>query len=175
LPFGFRSNTPSAGHLGDGLDDRDHRLIAAIAATTGLRQDVDEIYPPTVTQHHHNEIVGLDAVYYAVRGRWLEPDELGFTDDAQINQSAKIVAQMRQMAADGAFLIWGLAGPGHAYQLIVRGYWLAHQIDWGAVVAAEDQSQVRTQPGAIGYASRGTFSALKVSKAQVESIWPPNP
>lgn len=50
-----------------------------------------------------------DAVCYAVHERWLGADEKTFSTDVQMNRASAIAQEMRQLAYDGKFNIWGKA------------------------------------------------------------------
>ncbi len=112
-----------------------------------------------------------EAIFYAVHGRWLGADEQALNRDGDTDRALDVVKEMRQKAADGEFRIWGRASSSHAYQAVPSEFWITHSIDFIRIFANNPHG-VKTEPAAFN-ATQETFSALMVSKAEVEKAWPP--
>jgi hypothetical protein len=108
------------------------------------------------------------AVFYIVHGRWLAENEKALTEDGQITEASSALAEMRQLARDGALSIWGKVSPPSTYGLIPPEYWANHQIDFVSIMRDEPE-MTKTEKAA--FEGTGPFYRnLMVSSAQIEAL-----
>ena len=111
-----------------------------------------------------------DAVCYAVHRRWLGADEKAFSTEAEMGKAGSIADEMRQLAFDGKFKVWGKASFVGVYEPIPPEFWAHHQIDFMRLVGDEAQN-VKTERTGRDYR---IYRELMVSRAQTEAQWPPS-
>ena len=111
-----------------------------------------------------------DGVCFAVHGRWLGETEQAFEDEIQLAKASAVAQQMRTLAGDGDFLIWGKAAAGRLHEIITPQFWVTNQIDIMHLIADSAES-VRTEPATSGR-SGIRFTELMVNRLQVEQLWP---
>jgi hypothetical protein len=113
-----------------------------------------------------------DAVCFAVHGRWLGEDEEAFPTESHMAKAAEVAQEMRELAGDGRFLVWGKLESGRLHEVISRAFWITNQIDYLRLVA-DTAPLLRSEP-ATATSSGLPYLELMASKAQTEQLWPPN-
>ncbi|HJT43217.1 MAG TPA: hypothetical protein VJ750_06905 [Rhizomicrobium sp.] len=107
---------------------------------------------------------------FAVNRRWPGPDDQ--LADGQTAAASDALQHMRQLAADGKMLIWGQLDAHQLHVIIPREYWVDHQVDFLRAAMAEPE---RTATERTAHSASYTqYSALMVSRAQIEAVWPPS-
>lgn len=112
-----------------------------------------------------------DAVFYAVHGRWLGQNERALDQEGQFEKAAKILSEMRDLARDGKFKVWGKEGSSFAYDLIEPDYWRNYQIDTLAF-AGKEPEHVKTEITSFSQHQK-IYESLMISREQIEQIWRP--
>jgi len=111
----------------------------------------------------------LDAVCYAVHGRWLGDDEQAFNNVTEMKKASEIAQKMRKLAGQGKYSVWGKNDPARLHQIIPDDFWIDNQIDFLRLVG-DTAENVRTERATSGYSRH--FIGLKVNKSQTEQMWP---
>lgn len=115
-----------------------------------------------------NDRISLqDAVAFAMYGHWPTADETIFGEDDSITRADEVTQRMRQFAHDGKLVIWGRKTKLSLHVPIPQDFWVNNQIDftsiWGLPETPKTDSVVLD--------TAAEFSALQVSKGQMESLW----
>lgn len=112
-----------------------------------------------------------EAVFYAVRGRWLSETEPAFTEDGQFERSSDIVQGMRQLARDGRMTIWGKIWENSTFDPIPSEYWVIHRISLLSILN-DQPSDTKTEKAT--YEGIGPiYKELRANSTEIESIWEP--
>lgn len=109
--------------------------------------------------------VGLaEALAYAEFKEWRR----SFFDAASSakNEADEQTKRFRQLAYDGVLMVWGKRSESGVFQLIPKGHWLDHNVEWFDLLrgTARTENVMRTVPG--------PFVELMVCKAEFEREWP---
>jgi hypothetical protein len=110
-----------------------------------------------------------DAVWYVIHGRWLGDNEQAINNETEMKKASEIAQEMRELAGQGKYLIWGKNHPARLHQRIPKEFWVDNQIDF-LRLAGDTAENVRTERATAGYCTR--YFSLKVNKSQTERIWP---
>ena len=100
-----------------------------------------------------------------------------WTDGAQVppesSDCPRRLEELREAAAEGRLTIWGRTGDAGTWQPIEASYWKSGTVEPASL--AEGRENVVAEPKTKGKAkSARKYSALKVSRAQVEDLWQPD-
>jgi hypothetical protein len=79
-----------------------------------------------------------------------------------------VLAEMRQLARDGALSIWGKVSPPSTYDLIPPEYWANHQIDFVSIM--RDEPEMTKTEKAVFEGTGPFYRNLMVSSAQIEAL-----
>jgi hypothetical protein len=117
----------------------------------------------------------LDATHYVIGLRWLAPGEsVGCTSTkAKMHPTAvKALEEIREMAGNGRLYVEGSVATGYLPAAIAPAHWIDHRVSLESFLAGS-REQMRTErlPDSD---DRTSYLALKVSRQQVEELWPPN-
>jgi hypothetical protein len=111
-----------------------------------------------------------DAVWYAAHGRWFAADEAIRTTPGDLLKIRKIAEQMRQLAVEGRYPVWGKTDAAQRHRRIPAEFWADNQIDVLRLLADGNPENVctecRTPAPHKGYAS------LRVNRSATERLWP---
>jgi len=110
-----------------------------------------------------------DAVAWSLSGEW--------TDGARVapesSDCPRRLEELREAAAEGRLTIWGRTGDAGTWQPIEASYWKSGTVAPSSL--AEGRENVVAEPKTKGKAKAARkYSALKVSRAQVEELWHPD-
>jgi len=110
-----------------------------------------------------------DAVAWSLSGEW--------TDGAQVppegSDCPRRLEELREAAAEGRLTIWGRTGDAGTWQPIDASYWKSGTVEPASLAVGREN--VVAEPKTKGKAkSARKYSALKVSRAQVEELWQPD-
>jgi ribonuclease E len=112
-----------------------------------------------------------DAVAWSLSGAWHE-GECSLPDNPECPRRLE---ELREAAADGRLTIWGRTEDAGTWQPIEASYWKSGTVEPGSL--AEGGENVVAEPKAAakakGKKAARKYSALKVSKSQVEELWSP--
>ena len=112
-----------------------------------------------------------DAVFYAVRGRWLTEAESAFTEEGQFERASQVAQEVRQFARDGRLAIFGKEWENSTFDPISHDYWASNQISFLDMLRA-DPADTRTETAT--FESKGPiYKQLRANRAEFKSIWPP--
>jgi len=113
-----------------------------------------------------------DAVVWSLSGEWVDgawhaPEDL---------DCPQRLEELRELAAEGRLTIWGRSDDAAVWQPIEAAYWKSGTVEPASL--AEGRENVVAEPKSAGKAkskrkSARKYSALKVSKSQIEEIWHP--
>jgi hypothetical protein len=109
-----------------------------------------------------------DAVCYAVHGRWLREDERAFAIE-HFNKATKIMKEMRQLAGDGEYIIWGKLDQYGLDQKIPTEFWIDNQIELTRILG-DFAENARTEKATHGHSRR--YDGLKANRLLTEKLWP---
>jgi hypothetical protein len=114
-----------------------------------------------------------DAVVWSLSGEWID-GEWHAPEDLDCPQRLE---ELRELAAEGKLTIWGRSDDAAVWQPIEASYWKSGTVEPASL--AEGRENVVAEPKAPGKAkskrkSARKYSALKVSKSQIEEIWQPS-
>ncbi len=106
-----------------------------------------------------------DAVLWSLSGEWT--DEWHAPEDLDCPQRLE---ELRELAAEGKLTIWGRSDEDAPWQAIAPSYWKQGYVEPASL--AEGRENVVADPKSKRKTAR-KYSALKVSKSQIEEIWQP--
>ena len=111
-----------------------------------------------------------EAAFFIVHGHWLGEDERALGEDGQLTAASNVLAEMRQLARDGALSIWGKTSPASTYEIVPGEYWANHQIDFLSIMRDEPEM---TKTEKATFEGTGPFyKNLMVSRRQIEALAP---
>jgi hypothetical protein len=99
----------------------------------------------------------------------LGDSEQAINNETEMKKASEIAQEMRELAGQGKYLIWGKNHPASLHQRIPKEFWVDNQIDF-LRLAGDTAENVRTERATAGYCT--CYSSLKVNKSQTERIWP---
>lgn len=107
-----------------------------------------------------------DAVFYAVRGRWLTEAESAFTEEGQFERASQVAQEVRQFARDGRLAIFGKEWENSTFDPISHDYWASNQISFLDMLRA-DPADTRTETAT--FESKGPiYKQLRANRAEFE-------
>jgi hypothetical protein len=110
-----------------------------------------------------------DAVAWSLSGEWSD----GARVPAESSDCPRRLEELREAAAEGRLTIWGRTGDAGTWQPIEASYWKSGTVAPASL--AEGRENVVAEPKTKGKAKASRkYSALKVSRAQVEELWQPD-
>jgi hypothetical protein len=110
-----------------------------------------------------------DAVAWSLSGEWSEAARV----PAESSDCPRRLEELREAAAEGRLTIWGRTGDAGTWQPIEASYWKSGTVAPASL--AEGRENVVAEPKTKGKAKASRkYSALKVSRAQVEELWQPD-
>jgi len=110
-----------------------------------------------------------DAVAWSLSGEWAD----GAQVPPESSDCPRRLEELREAAAEGRLTIWGRTGDAGTWQPIEASYWKSGTVEPASL--AEGRENVVAEPKTKGKAkSARKYSALKVSRAQVEDLWQPD-
>jgi hypothetical protein len=83
--------------------------------------------------------------------------------------------ELREAAAEGRLTIWGRTDDAGTWQPIEASYWKSGTVEPGSLAEGGENvvAEPKTVAKAKGKKAARKYSALKVSKSQVEELWSP--
>jgi hypothetical protein len=110
-----------------------------------------------------------DAVAWSLSGEWSDEAQV----PAESSDCPRRLEELREAAAEGRLTIWGRTGDAGTWQPIEASYWKSGTVAPASL--AEGRENVVAEPKTKGKAKASRkYSALKVSRAQVEELWQPD-
>ncbi|MDZ4865876.1 MAG: hypothetical protein SGI91_01015 [Alphaproteobacteria bacterium] len=110
-----------------------------------------------------------DAVAWSLSGEWAD----GAQVPPESSDFPRRLEELHEAAAEGRLTIWGRTGDAGTWQPIEASYWKSGTVEPASL--AEGRENVVAEPKTKGKAkSARKYSALKVSRAQVEDLWQPD-
>ncbi len=110
-----------------------------------------------------------DAVAWSLSGEWADGAPLS----PESSECPRRLEELREAAAEGRLTIWGRTGDAGTWQPIEAAYWKSGTVEPASL--AEGRENVVAEPKTKGKAKAAKkYSALKVSRAQVEELWQPD-
>lgn len=111
-----------------------------------------------------------DAVVWSLSGYWLAGD---WSPPANFDGSQRL-EEFRELAASGKLTIWGRSDDAAVWQPIDPAYWKSGVVEPTSLAEGRENVVAEPKPSkAKGKAKARKYSALKVSRAQVEELWRP--
>lgn len=120
-----------------------------------------------------------DAVFWILHGSWDVSDQ----PDLGRNKVPEILTAILQDAFDGKMRVWGKKVPGHfldefgLWEEIPAQFWATNYVDvlslFRAWTTTGDNTHTDRNSNTIGMNIVGKYGALKVSRVQIENLWPP--
>lgn len=111
-----------------------------------------------------------DAVVWSLSGYWLSGE---WSPPAGFDGSQRL-EEFRELAAEGKLTIWGRSDDAGVWQPIEAAYWKSCTVEPASLVEGRENvvAEPKMPPKAKGKAKAARkYSALKVSKSQVEELW----
>lgn len=111
-----------------------------------------------------------DAVVWSLSGYWLSGE---WSPPAGFDGSQRL-EEFRELAAEGKLTIWGRSDDAGVWQPIEAAYWKSCAVEPASLVEGRENvvAEPKAPPKAKGKAKAARkYSALKVSKSQVEELW----
>lgn len=110
-----------------------------------------------------------DAVAWSLSGEWTD----GAHVEPESSDCPRRLEELREAAAEGRLTIWGRTGDAGTWQPIEASYWKSGTVAPSSL--AEGRENVVAEPKTKGKTKAARkYSALKVSRAQVEELWHPD-
>jgi hypothetical protein len=134
-------------------------------------RDAPLVQPPTPPAAVARDEWFQDAVCFALYGHWPTAGENVFQEPDVIEKVGSIVEQMRELAGEGNFLVWGKAHEYRLYELIQPSFWINNQIDYMSLWGPPKTPKTEQITGIRN--TDAVYRALMVSRAQVEAVWSP--
>jgi len=154
--------------------DRSTKTIEHIESLPGKSGRSSEGWFEVVSayRNEHNVFL-LDAAYFIVTKQWSHPGlDLDEEYDGMVqlmNRVYKASKEFVQFASEGKISIWGRPNHKAPLQKIASEYWLNHELEYWSVWHGIKE-EVQTE--AINNGSQIIYTELKMSKAEVEKLWP---
>lgn len=109
-----------------------------------------------------------DAVAWSLSGEWADGAQL----PPESSDCPRRLEELREAAAEGRLTIWGRSGDAGTWQPIEASYWKFGTVEPASLT--QGREYVVAEPKTKGKAKAARkYSALKVSRAQVEELWQP--
>jgi len=135
------------------------------AAAKGRKAKAAEAVEPVLA----DDVWVSDAVAWSLSGEWSDSAQV----PAESSDCPRRLEELREAAAEGRLTIWGLTGDAGTWQPIEAAYWKSGTVAPASL--AEGRENVVAEPKTKGKAKASRkYSALKVSRAQVEELWQPD-
>lgn len=113
-----------------------------------------------------------DAVAWSLSGEWTD----GAWSPTESADCPRRLEELREAAAEGRLTIWGRSSDAGTWQPIDAAYWKSGTVETASL--AQGRENVVAEPKAAKAKGKARaaqkFSALKVSRAQVEELWRPD-
>jgi hypothetical protein len=138
----------------------------SIAGSGGLPHNTPQPKPAPVASDWRHDAWLLDAVFYAVNGKWFGDTEVG-ADNQKLDKIFNIAQEMRDLAAEGRYDIWGKTDPEGLYEKIPAGFWVNNRIDILPVMTGDKPENFQT--ARVAGAGDG-YSRLRVNKLLTEAL-----
>jgi hypothetical protein len=114
-----------------------------------------------------------DAVAWSLSGQWID----GAWSAPESSDCPRRLEELREAAAEGRLTIWGRTGDAGTWQPIDPSYWKSSTVEPASLAEGREKVVAESKTGAKakGKAKAARkYSALKVSRAQVEELWRPD-
>jgi len=135
------------------------------AAAKGRKAKAAEAVEPVLA----DDVWVSDAVAWSLSGEWSDSAQV----PAESSDCPRRLEELREAAAEGRLTIWGRTGDAGTWQPIEAAYWKSGTVAPASL--AEGRENVVAEPKTKGKAKASRkYSALKVSRAQVEELWQPD-
>ena len=155
--------------------DRSTKTIEHIELLPGKSGRGSEGWHKFLSAYRGNEynVFLLDAAYFIATKQWSHPGlDLDEEYDGMVqlkNRVIKASKEFVQFASEGKITIWGRPNHKAPLQKIASEYWLNHELEYWSVWQGIKE-EVKTE--AINNGSQIIYTELKMSKAEVEKLWP---
>jgi hypothetical protein len=113
-----------------------------------------------------------DALCFALYGHWPAADEEVFREVDVLEKVGSLVSEMRELAGEGKFNVWGKTHELRLYEPIPPAFWINNLIDYMSMWGPPENPKTEQITGLRN--SESIYRALMVSRVQAEAIWPPN-
>lgn len=139
---------------------------AAAPAPQPSDADLDDEFPESMTASadESGDVWFSDAVAWSLSGRWDFDGAWSPPPDAP-----RRLEEFREKAAEGKLTIWGRSEEIGVWQPIEAAYWRSCGIEQFSFL--EGREKVFTEPKTSAKPKSAKYSALKVSRHQVEEVW----
>lgn len=145
------------------------KAAAAVAAPARDEDDLDDevLEPMSASIDESGDVWFSDAVAWSLNGQWDFDGAWSPPPDAP-----RRMEEFREKAAEGKLTIWGRSEDIGAWQPIEAAYWKSCGIEQFSFL--EGREKVFTEPKTAAkpkLSGAAKYSALKVSRHQVEEVW----
>lgn len=146
---------------------------SADASTKGIAAQFAP--PPAPPLSTERDVWFSDAVVWTLKGQWTSHEAWS---PPPSSEGPKRLEEFREKAAEGKLVIWGRAGTAGMWEPIEAAFWKScgfepfSFLEGRENVFTEPKTAAKPKPGKS--AGTAKYSALMVSKRQVEAIWHPN-